>query len=307
METRPPIIFGMVTTSRSHPYTHAALASFFRWTTLQEKDRFFLIDNNGDFKPQNQYPIDRISNPQPLGFSANANQAIGYALENRADLLFLNNDLIFAKNWLEPLVSVTDSIVSPLCNRDVHYANSTVIPKTSHVAHTFSLRTVMELRDYIGNEACFDAIVEAHQRGTDGHYATLNVPFFCIRIPYRILSAVGRFDEAFGNGGGEDYDYALRTYLAGYQVQVALRSFVLHFQGRSSWAGGESQAEQLKREEQFFKRFIDKWGQDLFELILREKVDILKKAPPIQEQNRAESLRQVVVALKGALSPQIKI
>ena len=88
---------------------------------------------------------------------------------------------------------------------------------------------------------------------------------------------------------------------------MALRSFVLHFQGRSSWAGGESQAEQLKREEQFFKRFIDKWGQDLFELILREKVDILKKAPPIQEQNRAESLRQVVVALKGALSPQIKI
>lgn len=302
-----PIYFGMVTTTRSHAYTYPALASFFRWTTLSDKDRFFLIDNNADYTQPEAFPIFTIKNESPRGFSANVNQIISKCLEARADIIFLNNDLIFSKNWLMPLCLQQHSILSPLCNRDVQYANTTLIPKTSSVSNTFILKMVMELQEYLGNEASFDAIVEGHQKQAQGYYPTLNVPFFCIKIPYEILQVVGKFDEEFGNGGGEDYDYGLRAYLAGYDIQIALASYILHFQGRSSWAGGETKEEQLRREEKFFKHFISKWGMDLFELILREKVEILNKAPPLLEHQRTASLREAIKVLKGTNNPAIKL
>jgi GT2 family glycosyltransferase len=308
----------MVTTSRSHPYTHVALESFARHTTLGPADNFFLIDNNSDFiqRPDLRTApasatfaarIEMIRNPSPRGFSANANQMIERALNTGADLIFMNNDLVFAPNWLPPLLEGESAIVSPLCNRDVQYAISAVIPKTGHVSHVFALSAVMELKEYEGNAACFDAIAESHQRVAAGYTSALHVPFFCIRIPYAVLELVGRFDEQFGNGGGEDYDYGLRAYLAGSEIKISLASFILHFQGKSSWAGGETKEEQRAREEKFFQHFIQKWGNDLFELVLRENVAMLSKTPPIDPERPAESFRESIRILKGGLAPAIRM
>jgi len=313
-----PVIFGMVTTSRSHRYTHVALDSFARWTSLESGDRFYLIDNNADFELDSRLTaqpataafsvrLECIRNAGPRGFSANANQLIERALATQSDLIFMNNDLVFTKDWLLPLLAGEASIVSPLCNRDVQYALSAVIPKTSHVSHVFALHAVMELKEYLDSPACFDAIVECHRKTADGYAPTLHVPFFCIRLPFAVLAQVGKFDERFGNGGGEDYDYGLRAYLAGFDIRVSLASFILHFQGKSSWAGGETKEEQLKREEQFFRHFIAKWGNDLFELVLRENTAMLKKAPPITEEAPFDSYRGVIRTLMGSLSPAIKM
>jgi GT2 family glycosyltransferase len=229
------------------------------------------------------------------------------ALGAGADLIFMNNDLVFGKEWLPPLLEGDNAIVSPLCNRDVQYAISAVIPKTGHVSHVFALSSVMELKDYEGNAACFDAIVESHRRIGAGFTSVLHVPFFCVRIPFAVLEKVGKFDEQFGNGGGEDYDYGLRAYLAGHEIRVVLSSFILHFQGKSSWAGGETKEEQRAREEQFFRRFIEKWGNDLFELVLRENTAMLSKAPPVNPERPAESFRECIRVLKGLHAPAVKL
>jgi len=316
--TNRPIIFGMVTTSRSHSYTEIALESFARWTNLRNEDTFCLIDNDSDFEfspalhssPARSAFAERIEllkNSAPKGFSANANQLIARALATSSDLIFMNNDLVFTREWLTPLLMGEHAIVSPLCNRDVQYAISTVIPKNSHVSHVFALSGIMELKDYVGNEACFEAIAECHRRGVTGYAPVLNVPFFCIRLPFAVLERVGKFDEEYGNGGGEDYDYGLRAYLAGSEIQIALGSFILHFQGRSSWAGGETKEEQRLREERFFNHFISKWGRDLFDLILRENVKILDKTPQFNPERPADSFRSSIHALKGELAPAIRL
>ena len=262
-------------------------------------DRFILIDNDGSLPPESvsEYPLRLHRNQSPRGFAANVNQALGIAQESQADLIFLNNDLVFSNNWLAPLEASDDAVYSPLCNRDVQYANSTVVLKTSHVCNTFVTSMVMKLEDYLGNQASFDALVEAHQRSVTGCYSTLTVPFFCIRIPRQVYQTVGPFDERFGNGGGEDYDYALRCFLSGFDVRIALQSYVLHFYGKSTWQA-ESASERSEREAQMFAHFISKWGNDLFELTLRERVELLQKAPPIDDSDRKGSLRRVIEALK---------
>lgn len=289
----------MVSTLKSRQYTPVAIDSFFQHTKLQSSDRFILIDNDQslDASLAEKYPISIQSNKTPLGFAENVNFALQLALDSSADLIFLNNDLVFSNNWFAPLEQSDDAIYSPLCNRDVQYANSTVVMKTSHVAHTFVTAIAMELEEYLGNEAAFAALVEAHQRQLTGAYSTLTVPFFCIRIPYQVSKTVGLFDQDFGTGGGEDYDYALRCFLAGFDVRLALNSYILHFYGKSTWYS-ETDEERNIREQKMFGHFINKWGNDLFELVFRENMQILKKAPAIDEKNRSVSLRKVVEALK---------
>ena len=43
------------------------------------------------------------------------------------------------------------------------------------------------------------------------------------------LEKVGLYDERFGPGGGEDYDYVHRIYCAGGRASATMRSFVWHY------------------------------------------------------------------------------
>jgi GT2 family glycosyltransferase len=91
-------VFGMVTTRHSHAYTSHALESFFRSTLFALTDLFVLIDNDGTYPLPpggDGPPVTRLTNAAPLGFAANLNQVLRIARARRADLFFLNNDLIF--------------------------------------------------------------------------------------------------------------------------------------------------------------------------------------------------------------------
>jgi GT2 family glycosyltransferase len=291
-------IFGMVSTSSSVEYTVHAVRSFFQNTALAANDLFFLIDNDASFDPAllAALPDCRyLCNASPLSFAQNVNQMIERCRRQPADLYFLNNDVIFTPGWLEPLRVDRPSILSPLCNREVQYASSVVIAKTSHVANVFLLKVSMELSDYLGNEAALNAVAEAHRRTIGGYLKVYVHPFYCVKIPYPILEAVGRFDERFGAGGGEDFDYCLRTYLAGFSVEYALGSFNLHFGGKSSWSGAESGEEQQSRVERYHRTFLEKWGRQLYELILKEDIRILQEAESLKAQDAAGDLRSAIV------------
>ena len=43
------------------------------------------------------------------------------------------------------------------------------------------------------------------------------------------LEKVGLYDERFGPGGGEDYDYVHRIYCAGGRASATMRSFLWHY------------------------------------------------------------------------------
>jgi GT2 family glycosyltransferase len=102
-----------------------------------------------------------------------------------------------------------------------------------------------------------------------GQKKSLILPFFCVKIPYAVYSRVGPMDENFGRGSAEDSDYCLRAWLAGFEVRHALQSYVLHFGGKSSWAG-ETKRESEERMKKFRELFEKKWGAALADLVLNE-------------------------------------
>jgi GT2 family glycosyltransferase len=249
----------MVTTRHSHEYTAHALSSFFETTNLGPEDEFWLIDNDGSLERSLTAGLPRVqvvTNPAPQGFAANVNQVIRDARDRGADLVFLNNDVIFTPGWLSPLCVDLPVVLSPISNFQLPYRSP-----------EWECGPVLDLPDYLGNREAFRQIVRSHRAVVHSYQPALAVPFFAVRIPHGVFTAVGNLDEGFGPGGGEDLDYCLRCHLAGFRVQFALDSYLLHFQGKSTWRGPESLEQRQAREQAWRQMFRDKWGSRLFELV----------------------------------------
>jgi GT2 family glycosyltransferase len=254
------IYFGMVTTSNSRRYTSFALDSFFRHSNLSAGDRFLLIDNDGDFSLPESYPrVELIRCERPRSFAANVNSVMRQAAPVQADVVFLNNDIVFAPGWLAPLCAVDQAILLPMCNQHVTYQRGGL-----------ELKSEMDLEQYAGNEEAFLAIVAGHHADPRmrGFLRPMHVSFYCFRLPFLVYSRLGLFDESFGSGGAEDTDYRIRAYLAGFDIGVVAESYVLHFNGKSTWRGGETPDESRAREARYIDSFRAKWGDDLAKLFI---------------------------------------
>ncbi|MCB0318297.1 MAG: hypothetical protein KDD56_06030 [Bdellovibrionales bacterium] len=303
-------IFAMVSTKDSLEYTELAIESFFKETNLEDNSKFILIDNDGSIKQSNlphKEKIELIVNKVPLGFSANANQSIDQALVSNSDLYFLNNDVIFTKNWYEILKACPSNIVcTPLCNREVEYvASVSNVRKNSIVTALHCAPPPFSLNHYMGKSAHLNAIVEAHQIAVKGLFPVLHVPFFCVKIPSFVLKVVGKFDEEYGQGGGEDFDYCLRCYLADCSIAYAASSFMLHFGGKSTYESESEKNRQALRESHFRKVFLNKWGQELYDLTMNEDASILDRRPELKAMMDQNKISDFVKTLVG--SREVKI
>src|SRR6516164_5884398 len=145
-------IFGMITSGPAEAYTREALHTFFQHTSLRDRDQFFLIDNDQSFAAPPNPRVRVLRNPAHLGFAANVNQVMRLAREHKADLFFLNNDLIFTPHWLPPLLVRDPVVLSPLSNFQLPYPYA-----------NFDCKPVLDLADYQGHEKDLDQIVYQHQ------------------------------------------------------------------------------------------------------------------------------------------------
>jgi len=271
--SRTPRVFGMVTTSASRHYTPVALRSFFAHTPLDDDDCFILIDNDGDFVLPEDVPARRIAlvRPErPQGFARNGNFLLAEARARGADLVFLNNDLVFTSGWFEPLATDRRALLSPVSNAQV-----------AATVEGFTTQPFMNLEDYTGHEAHVERIAREVRAGSRSYRIAPSVAFFCIKIPRAVYDVVGAFDERFGRGGGEDRDYAVRAWLAGIPLEYAAQSYVLHFQGRSTWRGGMTPKEQAARDGQYTEAFQKKWGAALTYAFLGGDWNLFRSDPAL--------------------------
>ena len=279
----------MVTTAASEQYTVHALRSFYKHTPLETGDRLIIIDNDNSHTPgEFASKTDILKNPAPLGFARNANQGVDLARHFKADLYFLNNDIILTPHWLDPFLTANPLILTPFSNREIQYDTPAL-----------ATRMVMELSDYLGHEDGMEKLADLHRSASYGYRKVIVAPFFAVKIPLQVMEMVGHFDESFGQGGGEDYDYCLRAHLAGFSVAYAIPSYVLHFGGKSSWSGVESREQQDERELKFRAMFGYKWGMDLLKLILFEERWIVENNPELMEEIRQGNQRRVIEVLMG--------
>ena len=271
-------LFSMVTLKSSHHYTNYAIDSFFKNTKLEENDEFLLIDNDGCNldKFYNYKKIKIIKNKIPASFAKNVNQSIDYALKRNKDLIFLNNDIIFTKGWLQPLNLNHKNISIPVSNQIFPYESE---------CRNLKLKETMNLNDFNDSYDLLNKIVEKH---IEKHKLLkkaqgLLMPFFCFKIPYQILNEVGRFDEAFVHGG-EDIDYRIRSAKKGYDVYFILDSYLLHFHGKSSWDGVETEAQIQQRNKLYTEVFLKKWGKNMTQiLIIRKNFQSILKENELNE------------------------
>jgi GT2 family glycosyltransferase len=257
--------FGMVNTKKSRDYTPLAVSSFLARTDFDRSkgDRFFLIDNDGTLSTKLEEfskELEVIENASPKSFAENANQILKLAINDQADLVFLNNDIVFTENWLSPLRKRRGSITIPACNQNELYGTD-----------DFQLQAQMDLEDYIGHEAELAKIVRLRHNGLGASKRYTSppfLPFYCFRLPLEVSKEVGLFDERFGIGGGEDIDYRIRAHLRGFQVELAKESYLLHFMGKSTWRGGETEVETHARNQLYARKFIEKYGLEMAKIFL---------------------------------------
>ena len=259
-------LFAMVTLKSSHLYTGYAIESFFKNTELYDNDEFLLIDNNGcELDKFSIYKkIQTIKNQLPLSFAENVNQAINKAIKGKKNLVFLNNDIIFTRNWFQPLQLDSKNISIP--------TNNQLFPYQSDCGN-LKLETTMNLEDFNENYILLNDIVEKHKKKFKPNlkFQGLLMPFYCFKVPYKILCEVGYFDKSFGIGGGEDIDYRIRCAIKGYEINFLLESYILHFHGKSTWDGAEAKIQTEIRNEIYIKAFKKKWGSEMTQLFILRK------------------------------------
>lgn len=292
-------IFGMVSTEASRDYTPIAINSFLRYTELSAWDRFFLIDNDGSYAHQ-EVPakIERLTNMLPRSYAANANHILQLAASHRAkqqsilgatctaDVFLLNNDLAFTEGWIEPLLEHEKALVSPISNREKQYS-----------MYGLTLDRTLASDDLLGKESALELIAKHHKEHNAGVLPVLWLPFFCIKIPLQVYSLLGPLDETFGRGGGEDNDYCVRAILAGIPILYANQSYILHFNGKSTWDGAESPDATELRCKLFRQHFGRKWGEEMVALLIDHDLSVVEGSPILSRLLHEGRARELIMQL----------
>ena len=138
----------------------------------------------------------------------------------------------------------------------------------------------MSLNDFNDKNILLEEIADKHCKKYENFkkFQGLLMPFFCFKVPYKILKEVGLFDTSFVEGA-EDVDYRIRSAIKGYDVNFVINSYLLHFHGKSTWDGGETKDQVEKRNQLYTNAFLKKWGEEMTQLFIRRNnfLDILEK------------------------------
>jgi hypothetical protein len=74
-----------------------------------------------------------------------------------------------------------------------------------------------------------------------------------------------------------------------------LNSYILHFQGKSTWRGAETREETAERDRFYIERFRKKWGDALSEVLVMN--DLKNLTPDLRKAYDQHDFRRVVERL----------
>lgn len=237
----------VILTYNELPLTKLCLASIKKYTA--EKDIEMIIVDNGSSDGTVDYlksipSIKTIFNEKNLGFGKGCNQGLDIATGDT--VLFLNNDTIVTKNWLQSMLTLLYSdekigMVGPVSN---------YVSGPQRIAVDYN--TIDRIDDF-SNSYC--------QKNVGKSKRVMRLVGFCLLVKKEVLDKIGGFDERFEYGSFEDDDLCLRTLIEGYQLRIAYDSFVHHHGHATFTANQDINIQHLYHINR--QRFIDKWKVDL--------------------------------------------
>jgi len=187
------------------------------------------------------YPnVKVIHNQENLGFAKACNQ--GARAAKGKYLVFLNNDTIPLKDWLEEMLKIIETEKNVgIVGSKLLYPNNTI--QHAGVAIADFLQSIYPY--HIHRKSPADApevnVVKDYQAVTGA----------CMLIPKGLFDRLGGFDEGFLNGY-EDVDLCFQVREAGYRVVYTPKSVLYHFESISEG--------RFKAEKENEKRLQEKWA-----------------------------------------------
>lgn len=179
--------------------TRVCIDSILKYT--QSEYEIIVVQEGDDQEIKNlllSYPqIKYIQNKEPKGFAGAMNT--GLTMASGDYYCFLNSDTVVIPNWLELMLEAF--------NED----------GVGLVAPTYTEATNKQVVDYNRGQI-FDFIDDP-----------LSLKGVCFLIKKEVIDQVGKWDESFGFGGGEDNDICLRIKKVGYKLVIARRSYIYHY------------------------------------------------------------------------------
>lgn len=206
-----------------------ALDSIFKYTT--EEFELILVCDGVKYSFLNEYKIKIIYNETPLGFAKTVNKGIK---ETKGEyVLILNSDVVVIPNWLTELLKTYDKFSKA----------GMIVPTLSEDAGMQSIELNKQEGDYSRGDL---------------------VKGVCMLLKRELINKIGLLDERFDLGGGEDSDYCMRVKEAGYEVIVARKSFLYHYNSASFRELFNNDIDYSKKySSQQFSKFKEKWKEKL--------------------------------------------
>jgi GT2 family glycosyltransferase len=155
--------------------------------------------------------IKTLLNPENLGYAASNNA--GACLASGELLALLNNDLLLARGWLEPMAYV---LRHPGLNAGL----------VGNVQYRVDDGQLDHAGVRLNHRGQFEHI-QSLPHNEVGYQRSLALTGACLLIRKADFSSAGGFDDGFVNGC-EDYDLCFKTRKAGKQLFVATASQVRH-------------------------------------------------------------------------------
>ena len=177
--------------------------------------------------------ISVVESKKNLTFAENNN--LGLSVAQGQYIVFLNNDTIICKDWLDRMES--------------HFRK---VP-LKHIAAVGPVTSMSNGRQMIGIQE-----PEAWYKSNKGRWSHAGILYgWCIMIKKSILDEVGGFDTRFINGH-EDNDLCLRIQLAGYKLVIAHDTYIYHM-GQGTLKQSLSTDQYMKQGFENRERYYDKW------------------------------------------------
>ncbi len=211
---RPRLTSIIVLTLNQLEYTRRCLSAL-REKTLGPYE-LIVVDNgstDGTLDYLRHCPDLRlIENSENRGFPAGVNQGIAASAGDR--ILLLNNDTLVTRDWLSQLLRVLDSdagigLVGPLSNGSL-----------GQEFGRFAADDISQI----------DQVARSIAREHSGRCEDVSIlRAFCLLIRREVIDRIGLFDEAFGIGTYDDYEYCRRAASVGYRLVMTANAYVHHF------------------------------------------------------------------------------
>jgi GT2 family glycosyltransferase len=165
--------------------------------------------------------ITLIRNEKNLGFTRNAN--IGFEYAKDRNILLLNSDTIVFPNWI------------PNMYRDL--TSSSNVGSVTALSNAASIYSVPFSSEYDCEPSFSSEMAGWLSEVNEDELPPIEIPTchgFCVLISNEAISKVGDFDvETFGRGYGEENDFSMRLFHAGFKNLLSLKTLVHHFGSKS--------------------------------------------------------------------------